>query len=151
MPATIKRSAQNSNVYGAYGIVSSDKPKLVPLARKYLPVCGELLILGKSVIRHTQAAHRISCGSGYYHAVRGRRKQHSALGARRGVIEQRYSAAPHSRFVPAWQPDPGGVCHPVTFWNPCRGRAERTYARAQARPYTGTTAPDVTRQPSEHR
>ena len=24
MPATIKRSAQNSNVYGAYGIVSSD-------------------------------------------------------------------------------------------------------------------------------
>ena len=24
MPATIKRSAQNSNVYGAYGIMSSD-------------------------------------------------------------------------------------------------------------------------------
>jgi double zinc ribbon protein/adenylate/guanylate cyclase family protein len=46
--------------------------------------------------------------------LRGRRKQHGALGARRAVADQRCSVAPPSHFVPAGQPDPGGVRHPVT-------------------------------------
>jgi hypothetical protein len=31
MAATIRRSSQNSNVYGAYGIVSSDRTKTLPM------------------------------------------------------------------------------------------------------------------------
>ncbi len=70
-------------------------------------VAGVVVVAGRT-------AHRVSCRPGYYHTLRGRRKQHGALGAGRGVVAQRCSVAPPSHFVPAGQPDPGGVCHPVT-------------------------------------
>ena len=47
MPATIRRSAQNSNVYRAYGIMSSDRIFNRAIAKQNaatIPVSGELLI-----------------------------------------------------------------------------------------------------------
>lgn len=43
----------------------------------------------------------LSCRPGYYHTLHGRRKQHGALKARRGVANQRFSVTPvwnHNNF-----------------------------------------------------
>ena len=71
--------------------------------------------IGGAFVVAAWAAHRASCGPEYYHTPRGRRKEQGAPRASRGVVvDQRCSVARPSHFVPAWQPYPGGVCHPVT-------------------------------------
>ena len=56
----------------------------------------------------------VSCRPGYYHTLRGQRKEQGALRASRGVVDQRCSIAPPSHFVPAWQLALDGVRHPAT-------------------------------------
>jgi hypothetical protein len=53
-----------------------------------------------------------------------------ALRASRGVVDQRLLVAPPSHFVPAWQPYPGGVCHPVTHFLACRRTSTSERLRA---------------------
>jgi hypothetical protein len=65
----------------------------------------------------SQDGQRIPCllARGDYHTLRGLRKERSAFRTTRRVVDQRCSVAPPSRFVPVRQPDPSGVCHPVTL------------------------------------